>query len=90
VLSFRAGASPGERPTRGGFFTSPDSIPLAAQAIVLIEGGVSGDSIVCRSFGSFAGLKVTLTISRENPDGSVGRILQEEIQDADEHTFLIP
>jgi hypothetical protein len=90
VTAFRTVVSPGEKPTSGGFFTSPDSIPLSAEAIILIEGGVSGDSIICRSFGSFAGLKVTLTIFRENSDGSIARILQEEIQDADEHTFAIP
>ena len=90
VLSFRAGVSPGEKPTRGGFFTSPDSILLSAEATILIERGISGDSIVCRSFGSFDGLKVTLTIFRENADGSIGLILQEDIQDANEHKFLIP
>lgn len=90
VLSFRAGVSPAENPTRGGFFTSPDSLPLSAEAIILIEEGITGDSIICRSFGSFDGLKVTLTIFRENTNGSISRILQEDIQDADEHTFLIP
>jgi hypothetical protein len=90
VLSFRATVFPGEKPTSGGFFTSPDSLNLTAQATVLIEGGISGDSITCRSFGSFDGLKVTLQIFRENEDGSVGRILQEEIRDAEEHTFTIP
>jgi hypothetical protein len=90
VLAFRAGVSPGENPTRGGFFTSPDSVNLTAESHILIEGGVSGDSIICRSYGSFAGLKVTLAIYRENPDGSIERILQEDIQDADEHTFAIP
>jgi hypothetical protein len=64
--------------------------PMSAEATLLIEGGVSGDAIICRSFGSFAGLKVTLTIYRENPDGSIERILTEDIQDADEHTFRIP
>jgi hypothetical protein len=90
VSSFRAGVSPGERPTSGGFFTSPDSIPMSAEATILIEAGVSGDSIICRSFGSFDGLSVTLTIFRENEDGSISRILQENIQDANEHTFPIP
>ena len=90
VFAFRAGVSPIENPTTGGFFTDPDSIPLSAEAIILIKGGVSGDSIICRSFGSFDGLRVTLTIFRENSDGSIDRILQEDIQDADEHTFLIP
>jgi hypothetical protein len=90
VLAFRAGVSPLENPTRGGFFTDPDSIPLSAEASILIRGGVSGDSIVCRSFGSFDGLNVTLAIFRENSDGSIERILREDIQDADEHTFLIP
>ena len=90
VLAFRAGVSPIEKPTRGGFFTSPDSIPLRAEAFILIEEGVPGDSIICRSSGSFDGLKVTLEIFRQNSDGSIERILQEEIQDADEHTFLIP
>src|SRR4051812_26629098 len=41
VESFRVGVSPGEKPTSGGFFTSPDSIPLSAEATILIEGGVS-------------------------------------------------
>ena len=90
VSSFRAGVFPGEKPTRGGFFTSPDSIPLSAQATILIERGVSGDSIICRSLGSFDGLNVTLRIFRENDDGSISRILEEVIEDADEHTFLIP
>jgi len=90
VLAFRAGVSPIEKPMRGGFFTSPDSVKLRAEAHIFIESGDSGDSIVCRSFGSWNGLKVTLTIYRENSDGSVGQILQEDIQDADEHTFPIP
>lgn len=90
VTAFRAGVSPGENSTRGGFFTSPDSIPLSAEATIRIRGGIPGDSIICRSFGSFDGLKVTLRIFRENSDGSIERILQEDIQDADEHTFLIP
>jgi hypothetical protein len=90
ILSFRAGVSPGDTPTRGGFYTSPDSVNLRAEAHILIEGGVSGDYVICRSFGSFDGLKVTLTIYRENPDGSIEQILREAIQDADEHKFPIP
>ena len=90
VESFRAGVFPGERPTRGGFFTSPDSLPLSAEATILIDGGVSGDSIICRSLGSFDGLKVTLRIFREDEGGGISRILQEDIEDADEHTFPIP
>lgn len=90
VLAFRAGVSPREKPTTGGFYTSPDSIPMSAEATTIIEGGVSGDSIICRSYGSFAGLKVVLTIYRENPDGSIERILREEIKDANEHKFKIP
>lgn len=90
VLAFRAGVSPREKPIRCGFYTSPDSIPLSAVAMILIDKGVSGDSIICRSYGSYAGLKVTLTIYRENEDGSIQRILKEDIQDADEHTFKIP
>lgn len=90
VLAFRAGVSPREKPTRCGFFTSPDSIPMSAEATVIIDGGVSGDSIVCRSYGSVAGLQVALTIYRENDDGSIQQILKEDIHDADEHTFRIP
>ncbi len=90
VAAFRAGVFPGENPTRGGFFTSPDSIPLSAEATLLIEGGVSGDSIICRSLGSFDGLKVTLRIFREDEGGGISRILQEDIEDANEHTFPIP
>lgn len=90
VLSFRAGAYPGEAPTQGGFFTSPDSIPMTAEAHIVVEEGASGDSIICRSYGSWEGLSVTLTIYREEPDGSIRRILLEEIHDADEHTFVIP
>ena len=90
VLSFRATVSPAENPTRVGFFTSPDSIPMSAEAIILIEGGISGDSIICRSFGSFDGLRVNLRIFRTNEDGSISRILQEDIQDANEHRFPIP
>ncbi len=90
VLAFRAGVSPGEAPTRGGFFTSPDSIDLIAQAHLLIEGGVSGDSLICRSFGSWDGLRVVLAVYRENSDGSIEQIVRESIQDADEHTFRIP
>jgi hypothetical protein len=90
VRSFRITVSPAASPTRAGIFTSPDSIALTAEAIVLIEGGASGDSIICRSFGSFDGLKVTLTIFSENDDGSISRILREEIEDANEHRFLIP
>jgi hypothetical protein len=90
VLAFRAGVSPGDNPTRGGFFTSPDSVDLRAEAYIRIEGGVSGDSIICRSLGSFSGLTVTLAIYRENQDGSVERILQEDIEDANEHKFAIP
>jgi hypothetical protein len=90
VMSFRAGVSPGENPTRGGFFTSPDSIALRAEAHILIEGGVSGDLIICQSLGSWNGLKVTLKVFRENDDGSIGLILQEDIQDANEHSFKIP
>ena len=93
VMAFRAGVSgliEGDPPTRGGFFTSPDSIDLIEEAHLLIEGGVPGDSLICRSYGSWEGLRVTLTIYRENSDGSIERILQEAIQDADEHTYQIP
>lgn len=88
VFAFRATVSPIGKPTRGGFFTTPDSIPLRAEAFILIEEGVPGDSIICRSLGSFAGLRVTLEIFRQDSTGTQ-RILKEEIQDADEHTFLI-
>jgi hypothetical protein len=90
LFSFRAGVSPGETPTRGGFFTSPDSVNLRAEGHILIEGGVSGDSIICQSLGSYAGLTVSLTIFRENSDGSIEQILQEQMRDALEHTFAIP
>jgi hypothetical protein len=90
ALSFRAVVSPGEKPTSGGFYTSPDSIPWSAEVMILIEGGASGDSIICRSLGSFDGLKVTFTVYRENQDGSIGQILRKEIRDADKHRFLIP
>jgi hypothetical protein len=90
VVVFRAGVSPAESPTQGGFFTSPDSINLRAESHILIEAGVSGDFVICRSFGSVAGLKVTLAIYRENQDGSIEQILQEHIQDADEHRFQLP
>lgn len=90
VLSFRAGVSPIDNPTRGGFFTSPDSIPMIAEAHILIDGGVASDLLICRSFGSWNGLQVTLKVFRENEDGSTSQILQEQIQNADEHTFLIP
>jgi hypothetical protein len=89
VTSFRTTVSPAAEPTRGGFFTSPDSIPLIAEAIILIEKGASGDSIVCRSFGSFDGLRVTLTIFRDS-GGGISRILSEDIQDANENRFSIP
>ncbi len=89
VSSFRAGVSPIENPTRGGFFTSPDSILLTAHAHITIDGSVSGDSIVCRSLGSWDGLKITLKIFRENPDRGIGLVLQEDIQDSDEHTFIL-
>ena len=90
VIAFRAGAYPGEDPTEGGFFTSPDSIPLIASATILIGGAISGDSLICRSFGSWNGLHVTFKLYRENPDGSIGFILTGNLKDADEHTFAIP
>jgi hypothetical protein len=90
VLAFRAGVYPGEDAKQGGFYTSPDSIPLRAEAHILIEGAASGDSLVCRSLGSWEGLKVTLKLYRENPDGSISLILTQEIKDADEHKFPIP
>lgn len=89
VLSFRAGVSPSDAPTRGGFYTSPDSVALQAEAHIVIDGGVSGDSLICRSFGSWNGLHVRLQVFRWNPDDSLSLILQEDIQDANEHTFRI-
>jgi hypothetical protein len=91
VASFRAGVYPGgPAPTQGGFYTSPDSVNLIAQAILHIEGIVAGDSLICRSLGSWNGLKVTVELFREYSDGSIGRILHEEIQDADAHTYTLP
>jgi hypothetical protein len=90
VYAFRAGGFPGDKPTRGGFFTSPDSINMHAVAHILLEGGASGDSFVCLSYGSWAGLEVKLTLSRFDPDGGSELILQETIRDADEHSFKIP
>lgn len=88
VLAFRAGAYDDTK--QGGFFTSPDSIPLLAQAIILIEGATSGDFLVCRSFGSWQGLEVTVNLYREEPDGSGTLLLTETIKDADEHKFPLP
>lgn len=90
VLAFRAGVYPGEDAKQGGFYTSPDSIPLAAEAHLLIEGAASGDFLVCRSLGSWDGLKVTLNLYREDPDGSISLILTQELKDADEHKFPTP
>jgi len=90
VTSFRAVVYPGDNPTQGAFYTSPNFIPMIAQAHILIENGIPGDSIICRSYGSSDGLKVTLSIYRETSSGSIGQILKQEIQDADEHKFLIP
>lgn len=90
VGAFRAGVSPIEKPTRGGFFTSPDYIDIKAEAIIWIEGGASGDSIVCISHGSFFDVEVTLSLFRTNPDGSTSRVLQETIKDDEEHSFKIP
>jgi hypothetical protein len=67
VGAFRAGVSPIEKPTRGGFFTSPDYIDIKAEAIIWIEGGASGDSIVCMSYGSYFDVEVTLSLFRTNP-----------------------
>jgi len=86
VYAYRAGVYPGESPTQGGFYTSPDSIPLIAWGTILIEGAASGDVLICRSLGSWDGLKVTFKLYR---DGS-GLILSGDLADADEHTFTIP
>jgi hypothetical protein len=90
VLAFRAGVYPGDDAKQGGFYTSPDSVPLKAWATILIEGAISGDSLVCRSLGSWQGLKVTAKLYREAPDGGITLILTEELMDADEHKFPIP
>jgi hypothetical protein len=90
VLAFRAGVYPGDDAKQGGFFTSPDSVPLKAWATILIEGPTSGDFLVCRSLGSWQGLKVTVKLYRENPDGSIALILTQDLTDADEHKFPIP
>ena len=86
---FRAGGDSAENTTEAGFVTSSESIPMAAQAHILVDGGLSGDSIVCRSLGSFEGLSVTLTIDRVEIAGSPTRLLKKEIHDDSEHTFLI-
>jgi hypothetical protein len=90
VIAFRAGVYPGEDPKQGGFYTSPDSVALTAWATILIEGAISGDSLICRSLGSWQGLKVTVKLYRENSDGSISLILTKDVQDADEHNFPIP
>jgi hypothetical protein len=90
VTAFRAGVYPAEDAKEGGFYTSPDSVTLTAWAIILTEGVISGDSLVCTSLGSWQGLEVTLKLYRENPDGSISLILTERISDANEHRFPIP
>ena len=84
IEQFHASVHPEGKPTICTFFTLPESIAMSARAIVLIEGGISGDRIICRSLGSVAGLKVTVRIIRNGED-----ILREEIQDTNEHKFQI-
>ena len=81
---FHASVHPQGKPTLCTFFTLPESIAMSARAIILIEGGIPGDSIICHSHGSFAGLKVDVRIIRSGED-----ILREEIQDTYEHKFRI-
>jgi hypothetical protein len=90
ITSFRAVAYPEVAETQVGFYTSPDSVPMTAEADVSVYGSVSGDSFVCTSEGSWNGLVVTVTVFRVNSDGSITQIIQQNIQDANQHRYQIP
>lgn len=90
VDAFRAGAFPADAATYGGFYTSPDSIPLTAEAMFVIKDAMPGDVVIYRSLGSWDGLTVTIKLYRQDVNGALGLILQSVIQDGDEHTFAIP
>ena len=85
VEQFHASVDPPEKPTLCTVYTLPASSAMSARAIVVIEGGVPGDSIICHSHGSSAGLRVNVSIVR---GGEV--ILREQIQDTYEYRFPIP
>ena len=74
------------------FYPVPRPIAFSAEVGLVIEGSVSGDSIVCQRVESYDGPepKVTLTVWRSHSDGTYGRVVCEEIHDTDEHRFLIP
>jgi hypothetical protein len=84
VEQFYASVHPRDRPTLCTFYTLPETIPMSAAAVVCIEGGVPGDSIICHNYSRLAGLKVDLRIIRGGVD-----ILRENIEDTDEHKFMI-
>jgi len=90
IDAFRTEAYPPTAATDVGFFTSPDSVSMSAQAFVWVQGSVPGDTLVCTSLGSWNGLAVTFTLSRENADGSINQILKETINDAQRHAYPIP
>ena len=85
VEQFHASVHPRDKPRLCTFYTLPESIKMSAQAIILIEGGIPGDTIICHSHGSFAGLKVNVRILRNQEN-----ILTKDIQDTHEYKFRIP
>jgi hypothetical protein len=61
---------PQEKPTLCTFYPLPASVATSARAVVFIEGGVPGDSIICHSHGTSAGLKVNVSIVRGGKSSS--------------------
>lgn len=84
VELFYASVHPRGRPTLCTFYALPEVIAMSAGAVVCIEGGVPGDSIICHNHSRLDGLKIDLHIIRGGED-----ILRESIEDTYEHQFWI-